>query len=185
MRQFLAHGRGAPSKILRRGRRAALCLPAAALTALRLCGLLTPALSDRHRNGPRPNDRREKMSQLNTHIQVGRVGQLKEVGANLVVTVCSNNPYKNGSGEWIDNPEWIEHTIFARQDSRIKWAREKLESGDLVQVTSRPKQTEWKASNGERRFGYTFAVEDIQRLADKPVKKAEAPAAKPQGKKAR
>ena len=44
------------------------------------------------------------MSQLNTHIQVGRVGQLKEVGANLVVTVCSNNPYKNGNGEWIDNP---------------------------------------------------------------------------------
>ena len=56
------------------------------------------------------------MSQLNTHIQVGRVGQLKEVGANLVITVCSNNPYKNGNGEWIDNPEWIEHTIFARQD---------------------------------------------------------------------
>jgi single-stranded DNA-binding protein len=125
------------------------------------------------------------MSQLNTHIQVGRVGQLKEVGANLVVTVCSNNPYKNGNGEWIDNPEWIEHTIFARQDSRIKWAREKLESGDLVQITSRPKQTEWKVANGERRFGYTFAVEDIQRLAEKPAKKAEAPAAKPQGKKAR
>jgi hypothetical protein len=56
---------------------------------------------------------------------------------------------------------------------------------DAPSISSRPKQTEWKASNGERRFGYTFAVEDIQHLADKPVKKADAPAAKPQGKKAR
>lgn len=124
------------------------------------------------------------MAQLNTHNQVGRVGQLKNVGPNLVVTVCSNNPYKNSDGEWVDNAEWIEHTIFARQESRIKWAREKLEAGDIVQVTSRPKQTEWKTGD-ERRFGYTFAVDDIQLIAKNAAKPAEQPAAAKRAKRAR
>ena len=103
---------------------------------------------------------------LNQHVQIGNIGKIKELGPNLMISVASTNSYKDGQGEWINNAEWIEHTIFSRQEKRIKWARENLQPGDLVQVTSRPFQTVWTSEEG-RQFGITFAVEDLQLLTSK------------------
>jgi single-stranded DNA-binding protein len=100
------------------------------------------------------------MTQLCEVIQIGRVGKIKEVGQNLIISVASDASYKK-EGEWIDRTNWIDHTIFARQEGLKKWAGEKLQSGDLVFIRSTPAQTSWD-HNGEKRYGYTFSVSELR-----------------------
>ena len=47
------------------------------------------------------------MSQLCEVVQIGRVGKIKQVGPNLLVSVASDASYKK-DGEWIDRANWIE-----------------------------------------------------------------------------
>ncbi|WP_410469839.1 hypothetical protein [Bradyrhizobium sp. 33ap4] len=62
------------------------------------------------------------MTQLCEVNQIGRVGKIKEVGQNLMISIASNACYKK-DGEWVDRVNWVEHTIFARQDGMLKWAK--------------------------------------------------------------
>jgi single-strand DNA-binding protein len=117
------------------------------------------------------------MSQLCQTIQIGRVGKIKEVGPNLLISVASDVGYKGDNGEWQDRTNWIEHTLFARQEGKIKWVRENLQVGDLVTVRSTPSQTSWE-KDGEKHYGYTFAIDYLRREA-KAEKADEQKAAKP------
>jgi len=109
--------------------------------------------------------------------QIGHVASTKSVGENLIVRVASNANYKNGEGEWLERTHWNEHTIFARQSGLLKWARENLKPGDLVHVRSTAFQSEWKR-DGEKRYGQTFAVNELVLLTARGQKKRqEEPAA--------
>jgi single-stranded DNA-binding protein len=123
------------------------------------------------------------MSQLCQTIQVGRVGKIKEVGSNLIISIASDASYKK-DGEWQDRTLWVEHTLFARQEATIKWAREKLQPGDLVSVRSTPSQTRWE-KDGKECFGYTFAIEELRREVAKADLKSEEDTKKPAPKKGR
>jgi len=125
------------------------------------------------------------MTQLCELNQIGKVGKVKEVGKNLMVSVASDASFKK-DGEWQNRTHWIEHTIFERQDATIKWARENLKPGDLVHVRSTAFQSEWE-KDGQTHYGVTFAVDQLTRLAKRTEKDGEAAPQEPKvrGKKPR
>ena len=113
------------------------------------------------------------MSRLCETAQIGRIGAIKEVGPNLIVSVASDASY-NKDGQWVNRANWIEHTIFGRQDKTLEWARANLAVGDLVYVRSTPSQSKYE-KNGETVYGYTFAVDTIRReVAKADLKPKEA-----------
>jgi hypothetical protein len=121
------------------------------------------------------------MSQLCEVVQIGRVGKVKQVGPNLLVSVASDASYKR-DGDWVDRANWIEHTIFASREGLMTWASDNLSPGDLVFVRSTPSQSSYK-KDGQTVYGYTFAVADLRRetaKADLKEKQTEPEAAKPQ-----
>lgn len=121
------------------------------------------------------------MTQLCEMTQIGRVGSVKEVGPNLIVSVASDASY-NKNGEWVNKANWIEHTIFGRQEKVLEWVRDNLQPGDLVSVRSTPSQSKYER-NGETVYGYTFAVEMIRReVAKADMKAKEAPEETTRGK---
>lgn len=101
--------------------------------------------------------------------QIGRVGNIKEVGKNLMISVASDRGFKR-DGEWIDKTNWIEYTVFGREEKRIEWLKANLKKGDLVYVRATPGQTSWKDKDGETRYGFTFAVDDLRIEASAPDK---------------
>ena len=107
------------------------------------------------------------MSQLCEVIQIGRVGKIKQVGPNLLVSVASDASYKK-DGDWVDRANWIEHTIFASREGLMTWASDNLSPGDLVFVRSTPSQSSYK-KDGQTVYGYTFAVADLRRETAKPA----------------
>jgi len=97
--------------------------------------------------------------------------------------VASDASYKKDGG-WQDRTHWVEHTIFARQEGMLKWASEKLQLGDPVHVRSTPSQQSWE-QDGEKHYGYGFAVNELTLLATKPEKEAEPAKSSPAAKKSR
>jgi hypothetical protein len=65
----------------------------------------------------------------------------------------------------------------------LKWANEKLQPGDLVHVRLTPSQQSWE-QDGEKRYGYGFAVNELTLLA-KPEKEAEPAKPSPANKNSR
>jgi len=121
------------------------------------------------------------MTQLCETTQIGRVGKIKSVGENLMISVASDASYKK-DGEWQNRTHWVEHTIFARREALRKWAGETLQPGDLVFIRSTPFQTSWE-QNGETRYGYTFAVNELRReIAKADLKTDDADAGEKQTK---
>ena len=94
--------------------------------------------------------------------QIGRIGKVKEVGQNLMISVASDASYKK-DGEWVNRANWIEHTVFGRRDKMKDWALDTLQSGDLVFIRSTPSQTRWER-DGEKQYGYTMAVTELKLL---------------------
>jgi hypothetical protein len=46
---------------------------------------------------------------------IGRVGEIREVGSTLRVSVASSFSRRDNSGEWIDRTRWNELTIFGER----------------------------------------------------------------------
>ena len=106
-----------------------------------------------------------KMTQLCELTQIGRIGNVKEVGQNLMISVASDASYKK-DGEWTNRANWIEHTVFGRRDKMKDWALDTLQAGDLVFIRSTPSQTSWE-KDGEKRYGYTMAVTELKLMTAK------------------
>ena len=106
-----------------------------------------------------------KMTQLCELTQIGRIGNVKEVGQNLMISVASDASYKK-DGDWVNRANWIEHTVFGRRDKMKDWALDTLQSGDLVFIRSTPSQTSWE-KDGEKQYGYTMAVTELKLLTAK------------------
>jgi hypothetical protein len=78
-----------------------------------------------------------KMTQLCEITKISRIGKLKEVGQNLMISVASDASYRR-DGEWVNRANWIEHTVFGRRDNMKDWALDTLQAGGLVFIRSTP-----------------------------------------------
>lgn len=97
--------------------------------------------------------------------QIGHVGAVKSVGGNVVITVATSVPFKKDD-KWQKKTRWVEHIIFARREALARWALESLNAGDQVAVRSAIEQSSWE-KDGARVYGYTIALENIERLSAK------------------
>ena len=95
---------------------------------------------------------------------IGNVSKTKEVGTTLRVTIASNYPYKDKSGDWQDDTHWNEVTVFAGKQQ--DWVKRNIAKGMLVYVEGRLKQTSYE-KDGEKVYGTTLAAETFSSLEKK------------------
>ncbi|HTO78855.1 MAG TPA: single-stranded DNA-binding protein [Methylocystis sp.] len=96
---------------------------------------------------------------------VGRVGEIKQVGTTLRVSIASSYSRKDNRGEWIERTRWNEVTIFS--DTTRGYVRRNIGKGDLVFTSGSLGQTQWE-KDGETFYGVTLAAERIERLCKGP-----------------
>lgn len=103
------------------------------------------------------------MQDVNSVALVGRLGrdaELKYTNSGLAITefsIAVNNRSKKGD-EWIDEPSWIECTLFGKLGEKIA---ERLTKGAQVMVAGRLKQESWKNKEGQNRSKIKVLVGDI------------------------
>ena len=96
---------------------------------------------------------------------IGRVGEIKQVGTTLRVSIASSYSRKDNRGEWIERTRWNEVTIFS--DTTRGYVRRNIGKGDLVFTSGSLGQTQWE-KDGETFYGVTLAAERIERLCKGP-----------------
>jgi single-stranded DNA-binding protein len=102
---------------------------------------------------------------------IGRVGTIKEVGTTVRVTIASSYSRKDQRGDWIEHTKWNEVTIF--NEATQGFVQRNLTKGDLVYASGTLGQTNYEKA-GERVYGVTLAVEQIERLAKANGRQEEA-----------
>ena len=102
------------------------------------------------------------MNMLTEFKLIGRVGEIREVGATLRVSVASSFSRRDNSGEWIDRTRWNELTIFS--EATRGYVKRNLVKGDLIFTSGSLSQTKWE-KDGETFYGVTLACEQIERLS--------------------
>ena len=112
---------------------------------------------------------------------IGRVGEIRQVGATLRVSIASSHSRKNNRGEWEERTRWNEVTVFG--EFTHGYVRRNIVKGDLIFSSGSMGQTKWE-KDGETFYGVTLAAERIERLckgpnhgddkADKPQEKGPA-----------
>ena len=94
------------------------------------------------------------MASYNRVILLGnltRDPELRYIPSGTAVTeigLAVNERYKNSSGEWVDEPTFIEVTLWARQ---AEVASEYLSKGSPVLVEGRLQLDKWETQAGEKR----------------------------------
>ena len=96
---------------------------------------------------------------------IGRVGEIRQVGTTLRVSVASSYSRKDNHGEWIERTRWNEVTIFS--ETTRGYVKRNIVKGDLVFASGSMGQTKWE-KDGETVYGVTLAVERIERLCKGP-----------------
>ena len=96
---------------------------------------------------------------------IGRVGEIKQVGTTLRVSIASSYSRKDNRGEWIERTRWNEFTIFS--ETTRAFVRRNIAKGDLVFTSGSLEQTKWE-KDGETFYGVTLAAERIERLCKGP-----------------
>ena len=104
---------------------------------------------------------------------IGRVGQIKEVGNTLRVTLAAEYGRTDDKGDFQKNTFWNEVTIF--NEKRANWIRENVSPGDLAHARGTIRQTEYE-KNGQTIYGVTLAVEEFERLVQQARLKQESDA---------
>ncbi len=92
---------------------------------------------------------------------LGRVGQVKEVGQTLRVTLAAEYGRRDEDGEFRSNPYWNEVTLF--REAVIAWAKAHVGPGDLVHARGTLRQTEY-LKDGAKVYGVTLAAEEFDLL---------------------
>ena len=95
---------------------------------------------------------------------IGRVGNIKEVGNTLRVSIAAEYGKRNNNGDFESNPFWNEVTIF--NDNTAKWVRENVQPGDLVHTRGTIRQTSYE-KDGTTVYGMTLASNQFDLLARK------------------
>ena len=81
---------------------------------------------------------------------IGRVGEIKQVGTTLRVSVASSYSRKDNRGEWVERTRWNEVTVFG--ESSRGYVKRNIVKGDLVFTSGSMGQTKWEKDGGGRRF---------------------------------
>jgi single-strand DNA-binding protein len=96
---------------------------------------------------------------------IGRVGEIKQIGTTLRVSIASSYSRKDNRGEWVERTRWNEVTVFG--ESTRGYVKRNIVKGDLVFTSGSMGQTKWE-KDGETFYGVTLAVERIERLCKGP-----------------
>ena len=96
---------------------------------------------------------------------IGRVGEIKQVGSTLRVSVASSFSRRDNSGEWVERTRWNEVTIFG--EGTRGYVKRNIVKGDLIFTSGSMGQTKWE-KDGETFYGVTLACERIERLSKGP-----------------
>ena len=96
---------------------------------------------------------------------IGRVGEIKQVGTTLRVSIASSYSRKDNRGEWVERTRWNEVTVFG--ESTRGYVKRNIVKGDLVFTSGSMGQTKWE-KDGETFYGVTLAAERIERLCKGP-----------------
>ena len=105
------------------------------------------------------------MNMLTEFKLIGRVGEIREVGSTLRVSVASSFSRRDNSGEWIDRTRWNEVTVFG--EAQRGYVKRNIVKGDLIFTSGSLSQTKWE-KDGETFYGVTLACEQIERLSKGP-----------------
>ena len=96
---------------------------------------------------------------------IGRVGEIKQVGTTVRVSIASSYSRKDNRGEWVERTRWNEVTVFG--ESTRGYVKRNLVKGDLVFTSGSMGQTKWE-KDGETFYGVTLAAERLERLCKGP-----------------
>jgi single-strand DNA-binding protein len=123
----------------------------------------------------RPEEMKMRNEAMNTIAEftiIGRVGEIKQVGMTLRVSIASSFSRKDNRGEWVERTRWNEVTIFG--ESSRGYVKRNIVKGDLVFTSGSMGQTKWE-KDGETFYGVTLAAERIERLCKGPNHQGNSP----------
>src|SRR5271163_265598 len=75
---------------------------------------------------------------------IGRVGEIKQVGSTLRVSVASSFSRRDNSGEWVERTRWNEVTVFG--EGTRGYVKRNIVKGDLIFTSGSMGQTKGSAS---------------------------------------
>ncbi|MHC4405877.1 MAG: single-stranded DNA-binding protein [Planctomycetota bacterium] len=107
------------------------------------------------------------MASYNRVILVGnltRDPELRYIPSGTAVTdvrLAVNDRYKNSSGEWVEEPVFVDVTLWART---AEVASEYLSKGSPVLIEGRLKFDTWQTNEGEKRSKLRVVGEKMQML---------------------
>jgi single-strand DNA-binding protein len=105
------------------------------------------------------------MNTISEFTIIGRVGEIKQVGSTLRVSVASSSSRRDNSGEWVERTRWNEVTVFG--EATRGYVKRNIVKGDLIFTSGSMGQTKWE-KDGETFYGVTLACERIERLYKGP-----------------
>jgi single-strand DNA-binding protein len=80
------------------------------------------------------------------------------------VGLAVNDRYKNASGEWVDQPTFVDVTLWART---AEVASEYLSKGSPILVEGRLKLDTWETNDGQKRSKLRVVGEKMQMLGSR------------------
>lgn len=75
--------------------------------------------------------------------------------------IAVNNKYKTQTGEWKEDPCFLNVTVWARQ---AEYCAEYLKKGRSIFVEGRLKMNTWTSKEGQKRTGYSVNAQTVQFL---------------------
>jgi single-strand DNA-binding protein len=105
------------------------------------------------------------MNTISEFTIIGRVGEIKQVGSTLRVSVASSFSRRDNGGEWVERTRWNEVTVFG--EATRGYVKRNVVKGDLIFTSGSMGQTKWE-KDGETFYGVTLACEGIERLYKGP-----------------
>jgi single-strand DNA-binding protein len=105
------------------------------------------------------------MNTISEFTIIGRVGEIKQVGSTLRVSIASSFSRRDNSGEWVERTRWNEVIVFG--EATRGYVKRNIVKGDLIFTSGSMGQTKWE-KDGETFYGVTLACERIERLYKGP-----------------
>lgn len=101
---------------------------------------------------------------INSVTFTGRLGKEPEVRATqsgtsvMSLWVCVNGRKKDSSGEWQDDPSWVDCIVFG---SRADGLRKILHKGSFVAVRGHLHENRWEDKGGGKRRNLEVVADDV------------------------
>ena len=102
----------------------------------------------------------------------GNVGQIRQVGTALKVSICANYRRKDDRGNWVDDPHWNTVTIWSEQIQ--KYIRNHVRVGDQVRARGVMRDRTYE-QEGETRYATDRTVLRFGRFSAKRDGDADTP----------